>query len=71
VRSTSPLSRSEAFEHGADALQAAVVDVVQDDLLQPQPLLLVQQRAVDERNPEPASSDDRQFHGETSSPKSP
>ncbi len=40
----------------------ARVDVVQDDLLEAEPLRLGEQRAVDERDAEAAAADDGQFH---------
>jgi hypothetical protein len=38
------------------------VDVVQDDLLEPEPLGLLEQRAVDERDAEAPAADDRELH---------
>ena len=43
------------------------VDVVQHDLLEPEPLRLAEQRAVDQRHAEPAAADDRELHATVTS----
>ena len=52
----------EAVQHAAHALEAAGVDVVQHDLVEREPVAAAEQRAVDERDPEPAATDDRELH---------
>ena len=57
----------EPVEHGADPVEPVGVDVVQHDLLEAEPLRLLQQRAVDERHAEPAAADDRELHATVTS----
>ena len=52
----------EAAQHGAHALEPLGVDVVEDDLVEREPVLTGQQRAVDERDAEPPTTDDRELH---------
>ena len=52
----------EALEHGAHALEAARVDVVEHDLVERERLAAAQQSAVHERHPEPSATDDRELH---------
>ena len=59
-----PVLGGEPVQHGAHALEAAGVDVVQDDLVERQPVAPGQQRAVHERDAEPAATDDRELHAE-------
>ena len=52
----------EALEHAAHALHALGVEVVEDDLVERQRVAPGEQRAIDQRDPEPASADDRELH---------
>jgi hypothetical protein len=54
--------RGQAVEHVADPLEPVGVDVVQHDLVELEPLGLLQQGPVDERDPEPAAADDGELH---------
>ena len=61
--SASAVLGGEPVQHAAHALEAAGVDVVQDDLVERQPVAPREQRAVDERDAEAAAADDRELHG--------
>jgi hypothetical protein len=49
-------------EHGSDLREAPLVEVVQHDLFDPDPLCARQQRAEDHRHAEPASAEHRDLH---------
>ena len=52
----------EAVQDGADAREPLRVDVVQDDLVEREPVPAGEQCAVDERDAEAAATDDRELH---------
>ena len=57
----------EPLEHQRHAVQPRRVDVVQDDLVEPERLRFGEQRAVDERDAEAAAADDRELHATVTS----
>ena len=54
----------EPVQDGRHPLHPALVEIVEDDLVEREALALGQQRPVDERDAEPSSADDRELHGE-------